>query len=96
MTDPGLKVADNAGARRYELTVDGNDVGFVDYHLRDGVMILAYVEIDPAFGGRGYGGRLTAAVLDDCRTRGLKVVPECPFIARYMREHPEYEDLRLR
>jgi predicted GNAT family acetyltransferase len=32
-------------------------------------------------------------VLDDIRTRGLRVVPECPFIVRYLRRHPEQRDL---
>jgi predicted GNAT family acetyltransferase len=24
----------------------------------------------------------------------LKVVPRCPFVAAYMKRHPEYDDLR--
>ena len=93
MSELTMNVVDNE-AGRYEMTIDGAPVGFVEYHLADSRMILAYIEIDPAYGGRGLGGRLTAWVLDDCRARGLTVIPECPFIVRYMREHPEYADLR--
>ena len=93
MSELTMEVVDNE-AGRYEMSLDGTPVGFVDYHLADGHMILSYIEIDPAYGGRGLGGRLTAWVLDDCRSRGLRVTPECPFIARFMREHPEYADLR--
>ena len=94
MSELTMDVKDNPAEGRYQMSIDGTDVGFVDYHLNDGLMILSYIEIDPAFGGRGLGGRLTAWVLDDCRARGLSVLPECPFIVRYMREHPEYADLR--
>jgi uncharacterized protein len=27
------------------------------------------------------------------RSRGLKVVPRCSFVAGYLRRHPEYQDL---
>ena len=94
MSELTMEVKDNPAAGRYEMSIDGTGVGFVDYHLTDGVMILSYIEIDPTYGGRGLGGRLTAWVLDDCRSRGLSVIPECPFIARYLRDHPEYADLR--
>ena len=33
------------------------------------------------------------AALDDIRARGLVVVPLCPFVARYVERHPEYDDL---
>ena len=93
MSELTMDVVDN-GAGRYDMSIDGTPVGFVEYHLADSHMILSYIEIDPAYGGRGLGGRLTAWVLDDCRSRGLRVTPECPFIVRFMREHPEYADLR--
>ena len=87
--DQAVEVNDNREASRYEMTVDGADVGFVDYRLSENRIILAYIEIDPAFGGQGFGGRLTHAVLEDCLARGLTVVPACPFIADYVRKHPE-------
>ena len=43
--------------------------------------------------GRGCGSRLAAAALEDARREGLDVVPLCPFIARYIERHPEYEQL---
>ena len=33
--------------------------------------------------------------LEAARADGLKVVPLCPFIAAWMKKHPEYDDLRL-
>jgi predicted GNAT family acetyltransferase len=32
-------------------------------------------------------------VLDDARARDLRVRPDCPFLAQYIDEHPEYADL---
>ena len=87
--EQAVQVVDNRDASRYELSIGGVNAGFIDYRLKDSSIVLAYIEIDPAFGGQGFGGRLTQAALDDCRSRGLTVVPACPFIADYMRKNPE-------
>jgi predicted GNAT family acetyltransferase len=87
------KVTNDPAASRYDMTLDGKPVGFLDYRSLPDRMVLTYIEIDPRFGGRGLGGELTAAVLDDCRARGLRVVATCPFIADYIGAHPEYADL---
>jgi predicted GNAT family acetyltransferase len=33
------------------------------------------------------------AALDFARDKQLRVVPLCPFVAGYLRRHPEYQDL---
>jgi predicted GNAT family acetyltransferase len=88
-----LELLDNAGAGRYELHLDGQLVGLVDYR-RDGQdVVLPHTETSPGFGGRGLAGRLVGFALDDIRARGLHVVPACPFVADYIGKHPEYADL---
>jgi hypothetical protein len=83
--EPAVQVIDNREASRYEITIDGVEAGFIDYRLSDTTIVLAYIEIDPAFGGQGFGGRLTQWALDDARSRELTVVPACPFITEYIR-----------
>jgi predicted GNAT family acetyltransferase len=36
---------------------------------------------------------LARGALDAIRAQGLKVVARCPFIASFIKRHPEYEDL---
>jgi predicted GNAT family acetyltransferase len=43
--------------------------------------------------GTGVGSQLVRGALDDLRVRGLRLVPLCPFVAAYVRRHPEYADL---
>ena len=31
--------------------------------------------------------------LSEARERGLRVLPQCPFVAEHIREHPEWLDL---
>ena len=49
--------------------------------------------MDESCEGRGFGSRLAAAALENAAREGLEVVPLCPFIARYIKRHPEYEQL---
>jgi predicted GNAT family acetyltransferase len=87
-------VTDDRDRRRYEITEDGEPVGFVSYRLGTGVIDLIHTEIDPDHSGRGLAGVLIRTVLDDARARGLTVVPHCPYVAKFIGEHAdEYLDL---
>jgi predicted GNAT family acetyltransferase len=91
--DAQTTVTDHPDAGRFEMTLDGERIGFLQYEPSAGRMVLSHVEIDPRFEGRGLGGELTKVALDEFRARGVTVVPQCPFIAHYIRAHPEYADL---
>lgn len=80
---------------RYEITVDGTLAGFAVYRLRPDRITFVHTEIDDAFGGQGLGGALVRGALDDVRTRGLRVVAECPFVKAWIERHPDYADLGL-
>lgn len=88
-----LEVVDNAAEGRYEAWLDGTLAGVIDYQPRDGWLVLDHTEVLPAFEGRGVAARLVAAALDDIRGRSLFVTPECPYVAAFIRRHPEQRDL---
>jgi predicted GNAT family acetyltransferase len=91
--DTAVAVTDNADLERYEITAGGTVAGFTAYRRRPGLIAFTHTEIDPAFEGRGLGGRLAGAALDDARAHGLLVLPFCPFTNGYIQRHPEYADL---
>jgi len=87
-------VTDNAEQHRYEITVDGNVSGFIDYHDRGERRALNHTEIDPAYEGQGLAGAITRAALDDIRARGKVVLPYCPYVRSFIDKHrDEYVDL---
>ena len=88
-----VTVQDNPARRRFELLIDGEVGGFADYRVRDGAVVVVHSEVDPAHRGKGLGGILAARTLDTLRERGEKAVPACPFFAKYVAEHPEYDDI---
>ena len=85
-------VRDNKEKHRFELAVDGA-TAFVTYRRTGNVVTFLHEEVPKAFEGHGYGSRLAKGALDLVRANGDKAVAVCPFIAQYMRTHPDYQDL---
>ena len=88
-----VTVARNDEKSRYEILVDGRVIGFSDYRLRGDRQVFVHTEIDPEFRGRDLAATLVEAALDDARANGYRVIPRCPYVAEFIQEHPEYEDL---
>lgn len=86
-------VTDNPEQGRFEITLDGEVVGFVTYRRRPDSIAFIHTEIDPAHGGGGLGALLVRAALDASRADGLAVLPFCPFVRDYIAAHPDYLDL---
>ncbi|HSC91755.1 MAG TPA: GNAT family N-acetyltransferase [Gaiellaceae bacterium] len=96
-TDPDgrrdVVVVDNPEQLRYELRLGDVLAGLIAYRREPGIVVLVHTDVDPAFEGRGLGGRLISGALADIRARGLLFVPLCPFVAAYVGRHSEYADL---
>lgn len=85
-------VRHNPAAHRYELEVGGKTA--VAAYRRDGATVtFTHTGVPHELEGQGVASRLVARALDDVRDRGLKIVAECPFVASYVRRHPEVQDL---
>ncbi|GAA1080770.1 hypothetical protein F4556_001347 [Kitasatospora gansuensis] len=88
-----VEVEDVEAESRFEARIDGALAGFAEYIRSAKLVVYPHTVVDPAFEGRGIGGTLARAALDDARRRGLPVLATCPFIKAWMLRHPEYADL---
>jgi predicted GNAT family acetyltransferase len=87
-----MEVTENAAHHRFELKV-GDHVAMAFYDLSPGVITFTHTKVPETLSGQGVGTRLARGALEQVRTRGLKVVPQCPFIAAFIRKNPEFATL---
>ena len=75
--------------KRFELPVD-DKVAYVEYMVvRGNVMYLTHTEVPIGFEGQGVGSALIGKVLTYIRENDLLMAPICPFLASYLKKHPE-------
>lgn len=88
-----VEVRHDAAASRYELVADGAVIGLIDYRAGTDADVFTHTEVAPAHRGTGLAVVLVRAALDDVRARGRTVVPQCWYVADFLRDNPEYQDL---
>jgi len=92
--DAEVVVRDVPERNRYEAVIDGKVAGLIEYRVANGDRAFMHTEVSDEFEGKGVGSELVRGVLDAERAAGRRIVPLCPFVAHYVREHPDdYGDL---
>lgn len=91
--DVKIEVRNDPESRQFTVLVEGKVAGKAEYRLRGDTYLFTHTEVDPEFQSRGVANRLARAALDDVRDQGRTLVPLCPFIAAYIRRHPEYDEI---
>ena len=87
-----VKVENDEAESGFVAHVDGH-TAFINYIREKDRIALIHTEVPPELAGRGLAGKLARAALEYAREHHLRVVPICPFVAAYLRRHPEYQDL---
>jgi predicted GNAT family acetyltransferase len=90
-----IRVVDNPNENQFEAHVDGH-VAIVSYLRRGDTIFFTHTEVPKELEGRGLGNLLARAVLERSQAEHWKVVARCPFIAKYIERHPEYQPLLRR
>ncbi|MGW0790571.1 GNAT family N-acetyltransferase [Streptomyces sp. NPDC002911] len=94
MTQAPATTVRNVDARhRYEILVDGVSAGFTAYRDRDGQRVFFHTEIDDAFAGQGLASVLVQEALTHVRASGKRIVPVCPYVAKFLKKHEEFADI---
>jgi predicted GNAT family acetyltransferase len=78
---------------RYEILVDGRRAGLTAYRDRGAQRVFFHTEIDDAFAGQGLAAQLVQQALADVRESGKRIVPVCPYVAKFLKRHDEFADI---
>ena len=92
-TTDDITVTENAQSNRFEAHLDGNLVGVIDYIPLPGKIIATHTEVLGDNKGRGVGARLVREMIGALRADGRRVQPLCPYVAQYLRRHPDEADV---
>ena len=87
-TLPAPSVNDNPSEQRFEYMSEG-ELAVATYSLAGKVITFVHTRVPEALRGKGVATQLVLAGLASARERGLRVIPQCPVFAAYMRAHPE-------
>ena len=86
-----ITIRNNPDRSRFEM-LDGDTVIGQAAYVDDGAAhrIFYHTVIDEERSGQGLAGRLAAQALEETVAAGLKIVPVCPFIKKYLRKNTRY------
>lgn len=86
-------VTRETGPDRYEITVDGESAGFARFIDDGDRRVFFHTEIGDEYGGRGLAKKLVQQALESSRSDGKRIVPVCPFVAKFVSNSDEFADL---
>lgn len=87
-----MSISNNIDKKRYEYILE-NKVALIDYIKTTEKIFLTHTEVPKELGGKGIGSKLVEFALNDIKSQDLTLVPLCPFVAAYIKKHPEWKEL---
>jgi uncharacterized protein len=82
----------NDAARRFEVVIDGH-LAVIAFRREGSVLSLNHTEVPASLRGKGLADAMARAALEYARGRHLTVNPYCPFVAKFIERHLEYQPL---
>jgi len=88
-----VRVTDRPHAGRFEASDGERALGYAAYERSGDTVTFTHTVVEPQARGQGVAGELARVALTSARDRGLRVRPQCSYIANYIGDHPAYADL---
>jgi uncharacterized protein len=88
-----LTVLNNEKESRFEIFLDP-EYAHLDYRWYKGDLALMHTIVPEGFEGKGIASMLAKTALEYARSKNLKIMVYCTFVASYIKRHPEYAVLK--
>jgi hypothetical protein len=88
-----MNITHEPDKQRFVAIVDGTQAVLEYSPLADDVLDYRHTFVPETLRGRGIAKELVVYGLDHARKNHLRVRPTCPYVAKVIRENPEYLDL---
>ncbi len=83
----------NVLANRFEVTLGDAAIAILEYQIAGKNIIFTHTEVPVEYEGQGIAGKLAHVALEYAKNEGYKVQALCPYVAAYVRQHPEYHSI---
>ena len=80
----------NTGNSRFEIQLEDGEFAFLDYRYHKKDIVLMHTVVPDNHQGQGLAGKLAVEALTFAKSNKIPVVVYCPFVAGYLKKHPEY------
>jgi predicted GNAT family acetyltransferase len=87
-----ITVINNEEKKRFEVKLE-DELALMQYQRAGKNIIFTHTEVPVAFEGKGIAGKMAHTALEFAKENGLKIQALCPYVAHYVREHPEYHSI---
>jgi uncharacterized protein len=85
-------VTNNEQEQRLEIR-EQDELGYLEYRYRNDDIALMHTFVPNVLEGKGVASSLAHDALEWAREKGKRVMVYCPFVAAYLKRHPEYNDI---
>lgn len=87
-----LELVRNAEKERFEMHVD-NQLAVIEYKQSPTAIYLTHTEVPLQLEGKGVASAIIEKALAYIQQANMKLVPLCPFVAGYLKRHPEWNTI---
>ncbi|MGR3464971.1 GNAT family N-acetyltransferase [Limimaricola sp.] len=74
---------------RYVLDLGDGAQADLTWVAQGDTRIATHTGVPRAYEGRGHASALVAAMVEDAKAEGFRIVPACSYVAVWARRHPE-------
>lgn len=90
-----IEVRNNTERNRFEIDIDGRMARAEYMIVGNERIVFTHTEVHPDLEGNGLASVIAKYAFDFAQDKGYKIMPLCPYMAGYMKRHPEYHHLLM-
>jgi predicted GNAT family acetyltransferase len=87
-----VNVVNNAAKLQFEVYLNG-EYAYIEYRYYKKDIAFMHTVVPDAFRGKGIGVAMAIYALNFAKDQHRKIMLYCPFVSKYVKEHPEYHAL---
>ena len=84
--------SNNKTQNQFELKI-GDETAFIEYYIQDKKIFFNHTEVPVTLRGKGVAAQLVEKSLEYSRKHEFTVVPSCSYVAHFVNNHPEWNDI---